>query len=576
LVFSIRFENHIDDFIFKKSLFERLLNWLVVEANFELGEAVRGMSVHSMHSSQVSQTNASRVLLLGCLGALLALAAFSDPLMNLVDQWSTFEEYSHGFLIPIVTLWLLWVRREALATSVGRPVWTGPALMLLAITVHLIGETSAIPILSQVGFVVALLGLILSLGGYSLGRAAIIPILFLLFAIPMPNFIYSIVSLQLQLVSSQLGAFFIRSVGIPVYLEGNVIDLGYYQIQIVEACSGLRYIYPLLSLGFLAAYFLKGPLWQRALVFFSVVPIAIVMNSIRIALVAVTVNHWGSQAADGVLHLFEGWFVFLICGCVLVLEIYLLARIVGKPFFEVFSLPEVSKAAKSLKVEAGNKAPAVASLVLLCVTAVAVVHISTRPEIIPDRLRFVAFPERLGPWQGRALTLEPNIERILRPDDYLLSDYKTSDGKIVNFYVAYYASQRKNYKPHSPGDCIPANGWNITNFRRTSYVDSEMNWPLNRVVIERNATKQLVYYWFDEQGRKVANEYLARWYLHVDAAVANRTDGALIRLVTQVYSGESEDQADQRLQAFIRDVMPTASGYLPSGAMSRIKSADVQ
>ena len=107
---------------------------------------------------------------------------------------------------------------------------------------------------------VALVGLVLGLGGYPLFRATIVPILFLLFAIPMPTFIDFVISLQLQLMSSQLGAFFIRLFGIPVYLDGNVIDLGYYKVQVVEACSGLRYIYPLLSLSFLAAYFFRAPL----------------------------------------------------------------------------------------------------------------------------------------------------------------------------------------------------------------------------------------------------------------------------------------------------------------------------
>ena len=216
--------------------------------------------------------------------------------------------------------------------------------------------------------------------------------------------------------------------------------------------------------------------------------------------------------------------------------------------------------------------PLVASLLLLCVAAVATFHISARSEIIPDRPRFVAFPEQIGPWQGHAFLLEPEMERVLRPDDYLLSDYKGSDGKVVNFYVAYYASQRKNDKPHSPSECIPATGWNITSFQRTTYVGNGMNWPLNRVVIQKNATKQLVYYWFDERGRKIANEYLAKWYLHADAIVMNRTDGALVRLVTQIHGGETEYDADQRLQAFIRDAMPTLSEYLPSEVTSRVKS----
>ena len=91
-----------------------------------------------------------------------------------------------------------------------------------------------------------------------------------------------------------------------------------------------------------------------------------------------------------------------------------------------------------------------------------------------------------------------------------------------------------------------------------------MKWPLNRVVIEKNSIKQLVYYWFDERGRKIANEYLAKWYLHADAVVMNRTDGALVRLVTQIRDGETEYDADRRLRAFMRDAMPTLSEYLPS------------
>ena len=132
--------------------------------------------------------------------------------------------------------------------------------------------------------------------------------------------------------------------------------------------------------------------------------------------------------------------------------------------------------------------------------------------------------------------------------------------------------KEKTVSRHSPSDCIPYSGWNITSFQRTTYVDNEMNWPLNRVVIQKNTTKQLVYYWFNERGRKIADEYLAKWYMHVDAIVMNRTDGALVRLVTQIHDGESEYEADRRLRAFIRDALPTLSNYLPSEVTSRAKS----
>ena len=131
---------------------------------------------------------------------------------------------------------------------------------------------------------------------------------------------------------------FIRAMQVPVFLEGNVIDLGQYKLQVVEACSGLRYLYPLLSLGFLAAYLFQAPLWKRAVVFFSTIPITIVMNSFRIGMVGVMVDNFGPQSADGLLHFFEGWIIFIACAGLLALEIFVLARIGGrKKFFEVFA-----------------------------------------------------------------------------------------------------------------------------------------------------------------------------------------------------------------------------------------------
>src|SRR6185312_17264866 len=152
----------------------------------------------------------------------------------------------------------------------------------------------------------------------------------------------------LQLISSQLGVLFIRAFQIPVFLEGNVIDLGVYKLQVVDACSGLRYLYPLLSLGFLAAYLFQAPIWQRVVVFLSTIPITIVMNSLRIGIVGILVNHFGPQDADGFLHMFEGWIIFIACAAVLVAEMALLARFgsPGKPkgFFDVFYPPKVDAA----------------------------------------------------------------------------------------------------------------------------------------------------------------------------------------------------------------------------------------
>ena len=144
------------------------------------------MSVQSFVSPR---TGAIRVWIFGFIAALLAAVGFRDALFELVRRWTTQEEYSHGFLIPLVAAWLLWTRREALIASFGRPAWGGTALILLATIMHAVGALSAIFILSQLAFIVALLGIILAVGGYSLLRAAFFPIIFLIFAIPLPYFI---------------------------------------------------------------------------------------------------------------------------------------------------------------------------------------------------------------------------------------------------------------------------------------------------------------------------------------------------------------------------------------------------
>jgi exosortase D (VPLPA-CTERM-specific) len=528
----------------------------------------------SVQSIKLTQSGLTRTALIIVLAIALSLLVFSGALIELVGRWSQQEEYSHGFLIPLVTAWLLWTRRDALTMSVGRPSWTGVVLVLVALGMHVIGELSAIFILSQIAFILTLLGIVLSAGGYPLLRVTFIPIVFLLFAIPLPYFIDAKLTLELQLMSSQLGAWFIQLFQIPVYLEGNVIDLGTYKLAVVEACSGLRYLFPLLSLGFLAAYLFRAPIWQRALVFLSVVPITIVMNSIRIALTGITMDRWGPRMADEVLHYFEGWIIFMVCAAILIAEIFILARLSGKALSEVFDIPQVKASLpREVALTTNGRLPLTISLALLLAGGLGLSFVTHRTELAPPHARFAAFPATIGSWQGHAALLDVDTERGLGLDDYLLSDYSRGDGKPVNFYVAYYASQRKGLSPHSPSVCLPGGGWLITRFERLRYDDLGFQLPLNRVIIEQDGAKRLVYYWFEERGRKLADEWWAKWYLLADAITMNRTDGALVRLMTSIRPGETEVDADTRLRAFMQEALPHLSTYLPAGPPTQAKTA---
>lgn len=488
------------------------------------------------------------------------MGAFHTALFALPRSWYLQEEYSHGYLVPLVTAWMLWVRRHDVITNLGRPIWMGAALVALAASLHIISQLSGILILSQMAFVITLFGIVLAIGGYALMRVTFAPIAFLIFAIPLPDFLNAGLSLDLQLISSKLGAAFINLFNAPVYLEGNIIDLGTYKLQVVDACSGLRYLFPLCSLSFLAAYLFQAPIWQRVFVALSSIPITVAMNGFRIGAVGITVDRWGPSMADGMLHFLEGWIIFLASTLVILIEVYLLARISKRPFSESFGVLTGAKSTASAAVLSKDHRPFYACLFLILTILFAGTFTGIRSETIPERSRFVTFPADIGDWHGHASSLAPDVERTLGLDDYILSDYSDPSGKIVNLYVAYYASQHR-FKYHSPLVCIPADGWSIISFERTK---NDVGHPMNRAIIERNGSRQLVYYWYEERGRKIASEYLSRLYLIYDSIFMNRSDGALIRLVTPILPDELDEQADIRLRRFIRDLEPRLNVFVPS------------
>ena len=271
--------------------------------------------------------------------------AFFNGIENLFQRWGQQQELSHGYFLPLIAGWMLWARRDALMQSLGKPVSLGLAGVAISAIVLMLSEitVTSLMIFQHGAMILLFASAALALGGWSVFWLSLLPIAYLVFMVPPPYWVITILSQQFQLWSSQLGVWMIERMSIPVLLSGNIIDLGDYQLQVAEACSGLRYLFPFLSLGFLAAYLFNAPLWQRALVFLSTIPITILMNSFRIALTGVMVQQFGASHAEGLTHFFEGWVVFLLCMVLLFAVIAGLARLSGrKNFGELLALPEIA------------------------------------------------------------------------------------------------------------------------------------------------------------------------------------------------------------------------------------------
>jgi exosortase D (VPLPA-CTERM-specific) len=497
-----------------------------------------------------------------------AVVPFARVLDQLVGMWESAPEYSHCMLIPAVSAFLIFRERAVLARMRFEGSWLGIAALLAGMGLWGVAELSTIWVIEQYAFVVVIYGLTLALVGREAFRRLWMAMLILLFTIPLPIFFSNSLSLHLELLSSALGVDVIRLFNIPVYLDGNVIDLGVYQLQVAEACSGLRYLFPLMTLAFIVAYFFRVPLWKRMALFLASVPIAILMNSLRIGLIGVSVAYWGQKMAEGVLHYFEGWVVFMISTALLLTLAAALVRFGRQPtrLRDAMVLDAGPPAAPASGAHRARTLPVpfLAATALTTVAAVLATQVHERTEVQPPRAVFVDFPMQLQGWEGHRSAMGAVYLNQLKLSDYLYATYQRQTDLPVNVWVAYYDSQRKGDSTHSPASCLPGGGWQFQTFAPYTLGVVGGSLTVNRAVIVHGDERELMYYWFPQRGRDITNDYLLKWYLLWDAVTRDRTDGALVRLIVPLSPGESLADGDRQLTSFVRSFAPVLSQYVPN------------
>jgi exosortase D (VPLPA-CTERM-specific) len=503
-----------------------------------------------------------------------AIVPFAHVLGDLYNIWNLKPEYSHGIIIPVLSAFLIWRQRAQLRQLPFTGSWFGVPLIALGLALRFVGELTTMATVGHYAFLLVLYGIVLTLVGPAVFRRLWMPLMILIFAVPLPSFFNNALSLQLQFISSQLGVLIIRAAGISVLLEGNVIDLGTYQLEVAEACSGLRYLFPLMTLAFILAYLFRGPFWKRLAIFLASVPITVVMNSVRIGFIGITVEVWGRAMAEGVLHDFEGWLVFMLSTAALMLTAFGLSRMGSSrvAWRDAFNFDlgspraPTTNTAPPIAVSQAVPSPFIAAAVLVLAGAVVDLAVPVPQTVAPARTSFYDFPTQIGAWAGRRSAMERVYLDALRLDDYVLADFRAPDGRAVNFYAAYYQVQDSSRAIHSPHDCIPGGGWEITRFEQRTFParDGAPAFKVNRAVVQLGSQRQIVYYWFDERGRQLTNEYAARWYLFWDALTRHRTDGALIRFVANLPTEAREVDVDSQIMQLASQIQPTLNRYVPN------------
>ncbi len=246
-------------------------------------------------------------------------------LKGLVYDWWHDPNYSHGFLLPLFSGYLIWVKKEELSTLPFRGSWWGMLLVAAGLILLLLGWVAGEQFTQRFSFLVVLYGGLVFLLGWPVARKLFFPVWLLTLAIPIPYVIYNSLTFPLKLFASKVATSLLQLIGLSVYRDGNIIILPNMVLEVVDACSGIRSLISLLAISAILAYFTRSNLWKAVLILASI-PVAIGVNVLRIFITGVLSYHLGPKAAEGFFHTFSG---FLVFGLSLFL-IFVIHRMVAK------------------------------------------------------------------------------------------------------------------------------------------------------------------------------------------------------------------------------------------------------
>lgn len=244
--------------------------------------------------------------------AMLILWLYGPTLVRLATQWWQDPNFSHGFFVPLFSIFAVWQNRAQFSQITPRPSSAGFLILSSAMLMLIVGQMGAELFLSRFSLLLVTAGLIVLLFGWKFFRTALFPWAVLILMIPIPAILYNQITFPLQLLASRVAAAVLSILGIPVLREGNVITLPSMALEVAEACSGIRSLMSLITLATIYGFMAEKRQWVRYLLLVASVPIAVMANSLRIIGTGLLVQYWNVNAAQGYFHASWGWIIFVV------------------------------------------------------------------------------------------------------------------------------------------------------------------------------------------------------------------------------------------------------------------------
>ena len=493
---------------------------------------------------------------------------YASIIVRLVLQWvgpNSDQNFQHGIFVPLFALFVLWQDRKKLEAIPSSPSWAGLPLVALSMLVLVLGVLGADIFLPRVSLLILLAGLIILYQGWTFFRAVLFPWAFLILMIPIPALLINRVTFPLQFVAAKWAAALLELVRVPVLLEGNLLTLARKQLDVAEACSGIRSLLSLVTLAIIYGYLLESRKWVRVVLVCAAVPIAVAANSFRVFGTGLLVQHGYENEAEGFYHSVSGLVIFAVA-LVMLFALHRVISLIWKsgPVASPSVAHVEERPTGEMRTEMGAFRFGIVAVTMLATAIGLQAHSNT--EIIPPHQSLSSLPSQIDGWKGTDSSLsKEELDKLGHPE-YLLRTYEiaSQEQPWFNLYIVYFPSQRAGDTIHSPDHCLPGAGWIPTSREviRLARPDGS-SIPVNRYVVSKLLERQLVLYWFQAHDRVIASEWQAKYYLISDSIHMNRSDGGMVRLMTPMLEGESADAAQARMMKLGLEFLPLLDSYIP-------------
>lgn len=500
------------------------------------------------------------------IGLLLLMAAlYAKIVPDMVMDWYNDENYSHGFLVPLIAGYFVHTRWPELKSTPVNPWKAGLLLILFALMQLLVGWLGTEYFTMRSSLIILLAGLVLSLFGAAVFRILTLPLAYLFFMVPVPYIIYDSLAFPLKLFVTKVSVQTLKAVGVVVMREGNIIMFPATTLEVADACSGVRSLVSLLALAVAYAFFIRIAPWKRWILICSAVPIAVFTNAMRVIVTGFLAQYWGEKAAQGFFHEFAGMAVFGLAMIMLVSCGTLLAR--GERSGETL---ETEKRGSVEAVKSGSditftlsRIPASSFFTILIMFAAVGLYINLHQDLqVPIKKSFDQFPVTISSWRMVAeYTMSESVQNVLKATDTISRQYVDAEGKPVSLYIGYHGGGKGSGAIHSPKHCLPGSGWFEVSTRKSELVLAGEKINLVHSVYQKGASREAFVYWFQARNKTLNDEYSLKLAEITNSVLYRRRDTAFIRISVPF---ETDQQAAIALgERFVRDTLPTIRGFLP-------------